>query len=96
MKRELQYEVTAEEDGLRLDQYIAGRCMDLSRSYIQKLIKESRVTINKNIQTKTKTAVQESDIVNVSLPDPKELEIKPQDIPLDILYVIHKGSVPVW
>lgn len=86
MKRELQYEVTAEEDGLCLDQYIAGRCMDLSRSYIQKLIKESRVTINKNIQTKTKTAVQESDIVNVSLPDPKELEIKPQDIPLDILY----------
>ena len=86
MKRELQYEVTAEEDGLRLDQYIAGRCMDLSRSYIQKLIKESRVSINKNIQTKTKTAVQESDIVNVSLPDPKELEIKPQDIPLDILY----------
>ena len=60
--------------------------MDLSRSYIQKLIKESRVTINKNIQTKTKTAVQESDIVKVSLPDPKELEIKPQDIPLDILY----------
>ena len=86
MKRELQYEVTEEEDGLRLDQYIAGRCMDLSRSYIQKLIKESRVTINKNIQTKTKTAVQESDIVNVSLPDPKELEIKPQDTPLDILY----------
>lgn len=86
MKRELQYEVTEEEDGLRLDQYVAGRCMDLSRSYIQKLIKESRVTINKNIQTKTKTAVQESDIVNVSLPDPKELEIKPQDIPLDILY----------
>lgn len=86
MKRELQYEVTEEDDGLRLDQYIAGRCMDLSRSYIQKLIKESRVTINKNIQTKTKTAVQESDIVNVSLPDPKELEIKPQDIPLDILY----------
>lgn len=86
MKRELQYEVTEEEDGLRLDQYIAGRCMDLSRSYIQKLIKESRVTINKNIQTKTKTAVQESDIVNLSLPDPKELEIKPQDIPLDILY----------
>ncbi len=86
MKRELQYEVTEEEDGLRLDQYIAGRCMDLSRSYIQKLIKESRVTINKNIQTKTKTAVQESDIVNVFLPDPKELEIKPQDIPLDILY----------
>lgn len=86
MKRELQYEVTAEEDGLRLDQYIAGRCMDLSRSYIQKLIKESRVTINKNIQTKTKTAVQESDIVNVFFPDPKELEIKPQDIPLDILY----------
>lgn len=86
MKQELQYEVAAGEDSMRLDQYIAGRCMDLSRSYIQKLIKENRVTINDNVQSKSKTAVQEGDIVKVSLPDPKELEIKPQDIPLDILY----------
>lgn len=86
MKQELQYEVAAGEDSMRLDQYIAGRCMDLSRSYIQKLIKENRVTINDNVQSKSKTAVQEGDIVMVSLPDPKELEIKPQDIPLDILY----------
>lgn len=86
MKQELQYEVAAGEDSMRLDQYIAGRCMDLSRSYIQKLIKENRVTINDNVQSKSKTAVQEGDIIKVSLPDPKELEIKPQDIPLDILY----------
>ncbi|CDD35837.1 pseudouridine synthase [Roseburia sp. CAG:309] len=86
MKQQLQYEVAAGEDSMRLDQYIAGRCMDLSRSYIQKLIKENRVTINDNVQSKSKTAVQEGDIVMVSLPDPKELEIKPQDIPLDILY----------
>lgn len=86
MKQELQYEVAAGEDSMRLDQYIAGRCMDLSRSYIQKLIKENRVTINDNVQSKSKTSVQEGDIVMVSLPDPKELEIKPQDIPLDILY----------
>lgn len=86
MKRELEYEVTAEEDGMRLDQYIAARCMDLSRSYIQKLIKENRVTLNKTVQTKNKTAVQEGDRIMVSLPDPQELEIKPQNIPLDILY----------
>ena len=86
MKQQLQYEVAAGEDSMRLDQYIAGRCMDLSRSYIQKLIKENRVTINDNVQSKSKTAGQEGDIVMVSLPDPKELEIKPQDIPLDILY----------
>ena len=74
MKQELQYEVAAGDDSMRLDQYI------------QKLIKENRVTINDNVQSKSKTAVQEGDIVMVSLPDPKELEIKPQDIPLDILY----------
>lgn len=86
VKRELEYEVTAKEDGMRLDQYIAARCMDLSRSYIQKLIKENRVTLNKTVQTKNKTAVQEGDRIMVSLPDPQELEIKPQNIPLDILY----------
>ena len=71
---------------MRLDQYITKHCMDLSRSYIQKLIQEERVTINEHIQVKSKTPVQTGDKIEVSLPTPKELNIQPQNIPLDILY----------
>lgn len=86
MKRKLQYEVTEEDNMMRLDQYIAKNCMDLSRSYIQKLIKDNLVTVNEVIQNKNKTPIQTGNLIVVSLPDPTELEIKPQNIPLDILY----------
>ena len=86
MKRKLQYEVTEEDNMMRLDQYIAKNCMDLSRSYIQKLIKDNLVTVNDVIQNKNKTPIQTGNLIIVSLPDPTELEIKPQNIPLDILY----------
>lgn len=86
MKRKLQYEVTEEDNMMRLDQYIAKKCMDLSRSYIQKLIKDNLVTVNDVIQNKNKTPIQTGNLIVVSLPDPTELEIKPQNIPLDILY----------
>ena len=86
MKRKLQYEVTEEDNMMRLDQYIAKKCMDLSRSYIQKLIKDNQVTVNDVIQNKNKTPIQTGNLIVVSLPDPTELEIKPQNIPLDILY----------
>ena len=86
MKRKLQYEVTEEDNMMRLDQYIAKNCMDLSRSYIQKLIKDNLVTVNDVIQNKNKTPIQTGNLIVVSLPDPTELEIKPQNIPLDILY----------
>lgn len=86
MKRKYQYEVEQEAENMRLDQYITKHCMDLSRSYIQKLIQEERVTINEHIQVKSKTPVQTGDKIEVSLPTPKELNIQPQNIPLDILY----------
>ena len=86
MKRKYQYEVEQEAENMRLDQYITKHCMDLSRSYIQKLIQEERVTINEHIQVKNKTPVQIGDKIEVSLPTPKELNIQPQNIPLDILY----------
>ena len=71
----------------RLDQFIASKCMELSRSYIQKLIKEEgRVSKNGSFQVKAKDLISSGDQIVVSLPDPKTFSIEPQNIPLDILY----------
>ena len=39
------YTVMEEQEGMRLDQFLAGELKEHSRSYIQKLIKEGRVTV---------------------------------------------------
>lgn len=57
----------------------------LSRSYIQKLIKEGQVLVNDR-PVKSSYQVQTDDEVCFSLPDAYEPEICPEDIPLDILY----------
>lgn len=74
-----------EEDNERLDLYLSQELTDVSRSYIQKLIKEELVKVN-NKTVKAKYIVSEGDYVQVFLPKPKELEIEPENIPIDIVY----------
>lgn len=75
------------DEGKRLDQVIAAKCMNLSRTYIQKLIKEKeRVSINGNFSLKAKSPVSFGDEISIRLPVPETLEIEPQNIPLDIIY----------
>lgn len=86
MEREIELIVEECDSNQRLDQFIAGKCEDVSRSYIQKLIKENQVSINGNFSVKAKAPVSFGDKIIVNLPEPTELTIEPQDIPLDILY----------
>lgn len=88
MDMEQKIVVTANESeaGLRVDQFVAARCIELSRSYIQKLLKENRISINGNFGIKAKVPVSYGDEVCICLPEPESLDIEPQDIPLDILY----------
>lgn len=74
-----------EEDNERLDLYLAQELDDLSRSYIQKLIKEGLVKVNNKV-VKARYIVSEGDYIQVYLPEPKELEIEPENIPIDIVY----------
>ncbi len=81
--------IRAEENitgNLRLDQFIASQCKELSRSYIQRLIRGEQVFVNGNVQVKSKTPVVSGDKIELFLPEPEELSIEPQNIPLDILY----------
>ena len=75
--------VIEEEEGDRLDVYLSEQLGDMSRSYIQKLIKDKKVTVNDKIE-KAKYLVKEDDKIVIQIPAPKLLEVIPQDIPINI------------
>lgn len=77
--------VSEEEEGDRLDVYLSNQLGDMSRSYVQKIIKDQKVKINSKVE-KSKYLVKESDEIEVEIPAPKVLEVIPQDIPIDIVY----------
>lgn len=73
------------EDKKRLDAYIADQLDEMSRSYIHKLIKKGLVLVNGN-KKKAKYIVKNGDLIQVNVPHKKEIELIPQDIPLNIVY----------
>ena len=80
-----EFEVTMEQEGERLDKYLAMIYENQSRSFFQKLIKEHLVLVNEKVQ-KANYRVNAEDTVSVTIPKAQEIEILPENIPLDILY----------
>lgn len=81
----LDFFVEQEEGGLRIDRYLAEAQEDLTRSYLQKLIAEGRVKVNENT-VKANYKVNDGDMIKLILPPPVDLDLKPENIPLDIVY----------
>lgn len=83
-----QYEFYVKEEkdtGIRLDRYLAEQLPELSRSALQKQIKEGRVTLNgKTVKSGYKTV--SGDRIHLQLEPVRELDVEPENIPLDILY----------
>ncbi|RKD34339.1 RluA family pseudouridine synthase [Thermohalobacter berrensis] len=77
--------IVDEQDNERVDAFLASELDDVSRSYIKKLIKKDLVRVNDK-KVKPKYIVSQGDIIVVQLPEPKKLEIKPEDIPIEIVY----------
>ena len=71
--------------GTRLDKYLTEQIPDQSRSYIQKLLDDNFITVNgKSVKSNYK--LRAGDAIAVEIPDAEELDIEPEDIPLDIVY----------
>ena len=79
------FEITEEYENLRIDKCLSGLVDSLSRSYIQKIIKEGAVYVN-GIPVKASYKVAEEDVVEFELPDASVPDIKAENIPLDIIY----------
>lgn len=74
-----------EEDNERLDSFLANELNEVSRTYVQKIIKESLVFVN-GVNQKSSYLVQEGDHIKVTLPSPVKLEVLAEDIPLNIIF----------
>ena len=75
-----------EENSLRLDSYLAQNLSDLSRSRVQQLIEQGHVKLNGDICKSKKNTVKQGDAITLEIPTAEPLELKPENIPLDILY----------
>lgn len=79
------FQIEAEQEGARIDSFLAGELDSLSRSYIQKILKNGGVAVNEQA-VKANYKVQENDLVRLEIPEEKEPDIRPENIPLSILY----------
>ncbi len=77
--------IVSTTEKIRIDKYLADACSDFTRSFVQKLIEEGNITVNGNVCTK-KTAVLDGDVVVCRIPEPKELSVTAENIPLEIVY----------
>ena len=86
MERTEKYKFTVSEKSIRLDQFLASQLEDFSRSYIQKLIENENVKVNNSVCSVKKEKVKSGDEVEIIVPEPVELTVDPENIPLDIVY----------
>lgn len=78
--------VEEEHERLRLDVYLAEVIEDASRTFVKKLIKDGRVAVNGERCGKPSRCVMPGDQVGVRIPPPPQINLAPEDIPLDILH----------
>ncbi len=71
--------------GRRLDKYLHARFPRLSRTAIQRLIKQGAITVNGQ-PTKSSYEMCGGDVVELVIPPPEPREVVPENIPLDIIY----------
>ena len=69
----------------RLDKYLADQLPDISRSRIQQLIEGQNIKIN-GISTKANYRIKSNDFIQIVIPPLTELEVIPQNIPLNIIF----------
>ena len=77
--------LTADQNGERLDAFLSRCGENLSRSAAQKLIEAGAVRLNGK-PPKKNDRLSLGDTVEYDIPEPKEVDIAPKDIPLDIVY----------
>lgn len=79
------FEISEEDNGKRIDKYLSSVLDGKSRSYIQGVIDDEKVNVNGKI-VKSNYKLKTNDVVNLEIPEPTELEVAPENIPLEILY----------
>lgn len=77
--------VSEGEEG-RLDKYLSDKLEDMTRSYLKKLISDDKAVLVNGNPAKPNYKLKPGDIIELAVPEPIELEIKAENISLDIVY----------
>lgn len=80
-----EYIVSQEEKGKRLDAYIPSVDSNITRTSAQRLIEDGNILVNGK-SAKVSYKIQENDKISVEIPEPKQIELKAQNIPIEIVY----------
>ncbi|MDF2485707.1 MAG: ylyB [Herbinix sp.] len=85
LEQTLEYIVSEEQQGNRIDKYLSMVQSEITRSYIQKLIDDGKIFLdNKPVKSSSKVKIGQR--VQIILPEPVEAEIIAEDLPIDIIY----------
>ncbi|MDP3017570.1 MAG: RluA family pseudouridine synthase [Deltaproteobacteria bacterium] len=78
-------QISAKDQGRRIDQFLSETNLHLSRSQAKKLIEEGMILLN-NQKTKPSAHIKSGDLISGRLPKPEPLSLEPEPLPLPILY----------
>lgn len=84
-RQKFHWEFRVKTGGMRLDHFLAGQEVGLTRSRLQSLITEGYVLVNGH-SARPSQRVRVGDTVSLSIPPPQKLNLVPQPLPLDIVF----------
>ena len=73
------------QNNMRLDKVLVAFMSDKSRNYISKLIDDGNCFVNDK-PAKASLKVKPGDVISIDVPEDKPLDVKGEDIPLNIIY----------
>ncbi|MFR3032225.1 MAG: S4 domain-containing protein, partial [Blautia sp.] len=82
---EVRFETAKEDENQRIDKYLAQKMPEVSRSYLQKLLKERLVFVD-GCAAKASYRLLGGERIHLELPESQEPDIAPEDLSLSILY----------
>ena len=86
MNNTIKFLVDQNNNGMRLDIFLSKNIKELTRSYIKKLIKNNQVLLNSSNYSEPSTIIRHKDEIIVEISKEDKIKLKPENIPLDILY----------
>ena len=85
MNRQRTLTVNKEQTNCRLDKFISESFEEFTRSYISNLIEDGMIMVNGS-KVKNSYKVKENDEISLIIPELKEPDILPEDIPINVVY----------
>lgn len=81
---DIRYKISDEAAGIRIDKFLAEQG-DRTRSFYQKAVEEQKVLVN-DMPVKNNYKLRPGDVITIEPIEEEVLDVKPENIPLDILY----------